>query len=162
MTDFGRLLEVLSTAGVEFIIVGGFAGTLHGSGIPTRDLDIVYARDPANIGRLVAALAPHAPYLRGAPPGLPFEWSAATIRAGLNFTLISELGAIDLLGEITGGGGYAALFPHAEPVTIFGRPCLCLGLRKLIEVKRAAGRPRDIQAVAELEALLEERESGRS
>jgi hypothetical protein len=157
VTDFPRLLEVLCGAGVEFIIVGGFAGTLHGSAIPTRDLDIVYDRDLANLDRLVAALAPHRPYLRGAPPGLPFQWDRSSIRAGLNFTLTTDLGAIDLLGEIAGGGTYPALLPHAERVTIFGRPCLCLGLNKLIEVKRAAGRPRDLMAVADLEALLEER-----
>ena len=157
MTDFHRLLRILSDAGVDFVIVGGFAGTLHGSAIPTRDLDVVYSRKPENMDRLTAALAPHSPYLRGAPPGLPFRWDRETVAKGLNFTLITDLGAIDLLGEIVGGGDFAALLPHAITVTIFGVPCRCLGLEKLIEVKRAAGRPRDIQAVAELEALLEER-----
>lgn len=157
MTDFPRLLDALCAGGVDFIIVGGFAGTLHGSAIPTRDLDVVYARDAPNIDRLVAALSPHKPYLRGAPPGLPFQWDSRAIRAGLNFTLATDLGALDLLGEIAGGGDFRALAPHAERVTIFGRSCLCLGLKKLIEVKRAAGRPRDLQAVADLEALLEER-----
>lgn len=95
--------------------------------------------------------------MRGAPPGLPFRWDADAIEKGLNFTLITDLGAIDLLGEITGGGGFQALLPHAERVTIFGASCLCLGLKKLIEVKRAAGRPRDLQALADLTALLEER-----
>ena len=157
MTDFRRLLDALCAGRVDFVIVGGFAGTLHGSAIPTRDLDVVYARDAANIDRLVAALAPHRPYLRGAPPVLPFQWDSASVRAGLNFTLTTDLGALDLLGEIAGGGDYRALAPHAGRVTIFGESCLCLGLEKLIEVKRAAGRPRDLQAVADLEALLEER-----
>ncbi len=142
---------------MDFIIVGGFAGTLHGSSIPTRDLDIVYSRDLSNVRRLVEALAPFSPYLRGAPPGLPFRWDPETIRGGLNFTLTTELGAIDLLGEIVGGGGYEALLPDSERVTIFGADCLCLKLERLVEVKRAAGRVRDLQAVADLEALLEER-----
>ncbi len=158
MTDFAELLRVLSLARIDFIIVGGFAGTLHGSTVPTRDLDIVYSRDPRNIERLVTALIPHSPYLRGAPPGLPFRWDAGTIQAGLNFTLITDLGALDLLGEIVGGGAFQALRPHAVPVNLFGVECLCLGLKKLIEVKRAAGRARDLQAVADLEALMEERE----
>ncbi len=158
MTDFAGLLRVLSRAKVDFIIVGGFAGTLHGSAVPTRDLDIVYSRNPENIGRLVTALTPHSPYLRGAPPGLPFRWDPDTVKAGLNFTLITDLGALDLLGEIAGGGGFEALRPHAESVTLFNVECLCLGLQKLIEVKRAAGRFRDLQAVADLQALLEERE----
>jgi hypothetical protein len=75
----------------------------------------------------------------------------------LNFTLTTDLGAIDLLGEITGGGSHGDLAPHSIPTTIFSVTCQCLGLEKLIAVKRAAGRPRDLQAVAELEVLLEER-----
>lgn len=157
MTDFPRLIQALCVGGVEFIVVDGFAGTLHGSSVPTRDLDIVYNRDAENLGRLVSVLAPHAPYLRGAPPGLPFQWDEATLRAGLNFTLTTDLGAIDLLGEITGGGDFHALFPHSEAVTVFGQTLRCLGLRRLIEVKRAAGRPRDLQAIADYEALLDER-----
>ena len=161
MTDFAKLLAALHRSSVEFIIVGGFAGTLHGSSIPTRDLDVVYSRDPANLARVASALAPFSPYLRGAPPGLPFRWDAETLARGLNFTLTTELGAIDLLGDIAGGGGFSALRPHAERVTIFGTECLCLGLEKLIAVKRAAGRPRDLQAIADLEALLEERDRPR-
>ena len=156
MTGFGPLLEALGSADVEFIIVGGLAATVHGSARLTQDIDVVYSRTPENLERLVAALAPHAPYLRGAPPGLPFRWTPETIRRGLNFTLTTALGDIDLLGEITGGGGYDALLPHTIRVELFGRPCRCLDLRALIRVKRAAGRPRDLDAVAELEALEDE------
>jgi hypothetical protein len=38
----------------------------------------------------------------------------------LNFTLITSLGAIDLLGEITGGGSYADLLPHTVRVQLYG------------------------------------------
>jgi hypothetical protein len=71
VTDSAALLRTLVEAGVEFIIVGGAAATAHGSARLTLDLDIVYRRAPENIDRLTAALAPHRPYLRGAPPGLP-------------------------------------------------------------------------------------------
>lgn len=161
MTDFPALLRALAGGGVDFIIVGGFAGTLHGSAIPTRDLDIVYSREPGNIERLVGALSAHSPYPRGTPPGLPFRWDRDSVRAGLNFTLITDLGAIDLLGEIAGGGSYQDLVPHSERVVIFGLECLCVCLKKLIDIKRAAGRPRDLQALADLEALLEERRTDR-
>ena len=123
----------------------------------TQDIDVVYSRSSANIERLVAALGPHAPYLRGAPPGLPFEWSAATIDRGLNFTLTTAIGDIDLLGEIAGAGDYDALVPHTVEVDIFGFRCRCLNLPRLIGAKRATGRPKDLDALAELEALLEER-----
>jgi hypothetical protein len=156
MTDFRALLEALSRAGVEFIVVGGAAAAAHGSARLTADLDIVYCRSPDNVARVVLALSEGRPYLRGAPPGLPVRWEVETIRQGLNFTLTTTWGDIDLLGEITGGGGYEDLLPHSAILDVFDTPCRCLGLRRLIEVKRALGRPRDLEAIAELEAILEE------
>ncbi len=161
MTEFRSLLKLLAESGVEFIVVGGVAAVVHGSVRLTKDLDIVYGRTPENMARLVACLAPHKPYLRGAPAGLPFQFNTATLQRGLNFTLQTSLGALDLLGEITGGGGYENLLGHTVTLQVFGVTCLCLNLKRLIEVKRAAGRPRDLEAVAELEVLLEEsRNSG--
>jgi hypothetical protein len=157
VTDYAGLLRMLKEAGVDFIVVGGVAAVAHGSARLTQDLDVVYSRAPQNIRRLAAALAPHAPYLRGAPSGLPFRWSEETIRRGLNFTLTTASGDLDVLGEIAGGGDYEALLPHTVALELFGMECLCLDLECLIRVKRAAGRPRDLEAVAELEALLEER-----
>ena len=158
MTPLERLLRVLDEGGVAYIVVGGVAARAHGSSHLTEDLDISYARDSANLKRLVAALKPLRPYLRGAPPGLPFAWSVATLKAGLNFTLVTTAGAIDLLGDITGGGGYDQLEPHALTIALFGREVRLLDLPWLIRVKRAAGRPKDLEVVAELEALSEERE----
>src|SRR5439155_2175725 len=106
MTDFARLLQALVSGGVEFIIIGGVAATAHGSAHVTTDLDIVYRRTPENISRLTTALSPLQPYLRGAPRGLPFHLDAATIGRGLNFTLVTEAGDIDLIGEAAGGGTY--------------------------------------------------------
>ncbi len=156
--DFEGLLRALNDGGAEFVVIGGAAATAHGSARLTLDLDVVYARTPENIARLVAALTPLSPYLRGAPPGLPFRWDAETVRRGLNFTLRTTLGSIDTLGEVTGGGSFAALLPHTVEATLFGVPCRCLKLDKLIEVKRAAGRPKDLEAIAELEAIREERQ----
>ena len=156
MTDFPGLLRALSEAGVEFIVVGGAAATAHGATRLTLDLDIVYRRTPENIHRLVEALAPFHPYLRGAPPGLPFQWDEGMFSRGLNFTLTTSIGDVDLLAEITGGGGYGDLLAQTIILNLFGIPCRSLTLRRLIEVKRAAGRPRDLEAVAELEAIAEE------
>lgn len=157
MTNFEQLLKALATHGVQFIIVGGVAATVHGSTRLTQDLDVVYSRDPENLLRLVASLAPLKPYLRGAPPGLPFRWDAETLHRGLNFTLTTTLGDIDLLGEITGGGSYEDLLTSSSSIWIFGIECPCLELEPLIQVKRAAGRPKDLDAIAELEAILRER-----
>jgi hypothetical protein len=158
--DFGGIIGLLADAGVEFVIVGGLAAQAHGAARLTQDVDLVYRRTPENIARLAAALAPHAPYLRGAPPGLPFRFDAPTIQRGLNFTLTTRLGDLDLLGEIVGGGGYEQLSAHSTPLKVFGRQVLVLELAALIRAKRAAGRPKDLEAIAELEALLAERERG--
>lgn len=156
MMDLGGLLGSLADAGVEMILVGGAAATAHGAARLTQDIDIVYERSPDNLQRLVSALSSHHPYPRGAPPGLPFGFDVQTLRNGGNFTLQTDLGAIDLLAEITGGGGYHDLLPSTLVLNAFGRAVRCLALPKLIEVKRAAGRPKDFEAIAELEVLLEE------
>jgi hypothetical protein len=156
-TQFDKLIPLLSHANAEFIIVGGVAARAHGSARLTDDLDIAYRRSNQNISRIVAVLAPYDPYLRGAPRGLPFRWDAATIQSGLNFTLFTTLGAIDLLGEVTGGGRYEDMLSHSITQEFYGYDCLCLDLPTLIKVKRAAGRPKDLEAIAELEAIVEER-----
>ncbi len=155
MTDFKALLEALADADVEFILVGGVAAIAHGSARLTQDIDVVYARSEDNLQRLAGALAQHEPYLRGAPPGLPFRLDAATLLHGLNFTLETSLGDIDLLGEITGGGRFEDLLAHTIELNLFQRSVLCLDLEMLITTKRAAGRPKDLEAIAELESLRE-------
>ncbi|MEK7833561.1 MAG: nucleotidyl transferase AbiEii/AbiGii toxin family protein, partial [Acidobacteriota bacterium] len=146
-------------AEIEFVIIGGAAAIAHGSARLTEDLDIVYRRTSENIERLVQALAPYKPYLRGAPPGLPFKLDQATMQRGLNFTLTTSLGDIDLLGEIAGGGNYENLVTNSVSLKLFGTECRCINLEQLIHSKRAAGRPKDIESIAELESLLVERQS---
>ncbi len=158
MTNFRAILETLVGGQVKFVLIGGVAALAHGTARLTLDVDVVYARDGENVARLARTLAPHHPYLRGAPPGLPFKFDEQTITRGLNFTLVSDLGDVDFLGEIAGGGGFAELLPHAVELAPYGVRCLCLGLPALIRSKRAAGRPKDLEAIAELEALLAERD----
>ena len=157
--DIPALVRTLSTHDVDYIIVGGIAGALHGAARATYDLDVVYARTEANLARLVSAVAPLHPYLRGAPAGLPFAFDAETLRRGLNFTLTTDLGDLDLFGEVIGGGSFEDLLPDTDVITVEGHAIRVLTLQRLIATKRAAGRPRDHDALAELEVLLEERHS---
>lgn len=156
MTDFETLIRRLDEAGVRYVLVGGFAGTVLGSPRITVDLDIVYARDADNLERLSHALEPLHPYLRGAPKDLPFRLDVQTLQRGLNFTLTTDAGDLDLLGEIVGGGDYANVSEQARTLQVFGRNVQVVTLRQLIHLKRAAGRPKDLEAIAELEALDEE------
>jgi predicted nucleotidyltransferase len=155
--NFREILPLLIQHNVRFIVIGGGAGIAHGLARTTYDVDVVYARDAENLRNLTAALHAHQPYLRGAPPGLPFRWDERTIQAGLNFTLTTSLGDLDLLGEVAGGGSYEELLPASEEKDMFGVRCRFVTLEKLIQLKRAAGRPKDLEIIAELQALLEER-----
>jgi hypothetical protein len=161
MMDFRALLTALASHGVRFIVIGGAAATAHGSARLTNDLDIVYARDPGNVQHLVDALATFRPYLRGAPPGLPFVWEATTLMRGLNFTLDTTVGPIDVLGEIVAGGRFEDLEPRSVQLRIFDIDCLCLGLEALIANKRAVGRPKDLEVIAELELIAARLRSSR-
>ena len=162
VTDFAGVLRVLLEGRVEFILVGGVAAAAHGSARATYDLDVAYSRSMHNISRLAEVLGPLEPHPRGAPPGSPFVWDAETITQGLNFTLTTSLGDLTILGQIVGGGDYHELLQHAVALPLFGTECLCLDLDTLIHVKRAVGGPKEFEAIAELEALREEKEKSRS
>ncbi len=156
--QFDKLLPLFVNGDVEFILIGGVAGNVLGSARLTFDVDIVYDRSKANLDKISRLLKPLSPYLRGAPPGLPFVLEVATLRNGLNFTLTTGLGDLDLMGEVIGGGAYRDLLPHTFIVEAFGVKFRCIDLPTLIKLKRAAGRPKDLESIAELQALLEEGE----
>ncbi len=153
--DFRAILESLSANQVDFIVIGGLAASLHGSAYVTQDVDVCYGRSDASIERLCRALVDLHPALRGAPDGLPFRLDPAAVRAGLNFTLSTDLGPLDLLGEVSPFGGFDSLKTHAIAMDLFGHRVLVLSLPALIRSKRAAGRAKDLLVVPELEALLE-------
>ena len=157
--DLAQIIPPLVRAKVDFILIGGMAAILHGSARVTFDVDLVYSRTDENIQRLADALASHKPYLRGAPPDLPFAWDAKTIRSGLNFTLTTALGDVDLFGEVAGGDTYQDLSAHSFEIEAFGVRFNCIDLPTLIRIKEAAARPKDREAVAELRVLLEERQN---
>ncbi|MDQ3746662.1 MAG: nucleotidyltransferase [Acidobacteriota bacterium] len=140
---------------MQFVIAGGLAVTIHGSSYVTFDLDFCYACDRVNLSRLTQALGPYHPRLRGAPWGLPFRFDEDTLGGGLNFTLTTDVGDIDLLGEVAGVGDYAAALAASERVELFGATFDVLTLDALIASQRAAGRPKDLLVLPELEALRE-------
>lgn len=153
--ELERTLGVLCSAGVEFVVIGGVAGTLHGSAMVTFDLDLCYSRAPDNLRRLAKALAPFNPRPRDFPKDLPFVWDEVTIRSGSLFTLVSDLGDIDLLAEVSGIGSYEQVKERSVAVEAYGHRFPILSLRGLIRAKRAAGREKDVRALPELESLLE-------
>ncbi len=151
--DFRKIFEALAKSEVDFVVIGAVAMVLHGSARVTRDLDVCYSRERHNLDRLAKALKPFAPTLRGAPEDLPFSLDAATLQAGLNFTLQTTAGDLDLLGEVTGIGGYATLARLSLVMTVYDRDVRVLSLDGLERAKRAAGRLTDLADLAEIHEI---------
>lgn len=155
--DYRAIFEALDRHEVDFVVVGAVAMVLHGSARVTRDLDVCYSRERDNLGRLAKALKPFAPTLRGAPEDLPFTLDIATLRAGLNFTLRSSAGDVDLLGELTGIGTYAAVERLSVIMNVYGHEVRVLDLDGLERAKRAAGRLKDLSDLAEILEIRKQR-----
>lgn len=151
--QFFSLIERLCDHRVSFVIIGGVAAALHGSARMTQDIDVLYERTDENIKRLAAALAPLSPYLRDAPPGLPFIFDERTMQDVFNLTLSTSEGAIDLLAEVPGVDSFQQIAARALKLKINGREIPLVQLGDLIALKKAAGRPKDLEAIAELELL---------
>jgi hypothetical protein len=138
------LLKRLVEHQVRFSVIGGVALVIRGVNRTTEDLDISYARDRENMVRIVQALAPIHPTLRGAPKDLPFAFDLPTLRSGLNFTFDTDLGPIDLLGEVAGHGTFEFVDRASDEVDLDGLKILVLTVDGLEKAKRAAGRPKDL------------------
>lgn len=153
--NFTAAVQALVDEGVDFAIIGGWSAILHGSSSITNDLDICYSRSPDNLKRVTAALADFHPRLRDLPQDSPFVWDQATLRNAAILTLSTDLGAIDLLAEVSGLGGFEEVKANSVLVQAFDREVWTLDLPALIKAKRAAGRAKDLQILPELEGLLE-------
>jgi hypothetical protein len=56
--DLFQILKRLSDAGVPFVLIGGMAARLHGSHLPTEDVDVCIPVDQATLEKVHAALFP--------------------------------------------------------------------------------------------------------
>ena len=155
MREIERGLRLLAENKIYCVIVGGVAAGAHGSSHGTSDVDACYARDPENLKKLAEALRSVHATLRGAPKDIPFILDDETLRRGLNFTFETDIGDLDLLGEVRGVGRYEECLENAVTIDLFGHSFQVLSLEKLIAAKRTAGRTKDLLVLPELEAILE-------
>lgn len=148
-----RLVE----AEIRFVVIGGVAATAHGAIWVTLDVDICYDEAPENRQRLAALLVSLEAYPRGVEAGLPFIMDARTLRDHELLTLSTAVGDLDVMRRVPGVGGYAECLSRSEEVEVGGVKFRVLALSALIDAKRSAGRPRDIEHLKILEVVQEER-----
>lgn len=155
MKQIQSAVDSLVEHNVEFVIVGGVAIIAHGVPYATFDLDFCYSRTTENIKKIVDALAGFNPRLRDFPENLPFIWDERNLPSGTNFTLETNIGDIDLLGEVAGVGSYSEVFTNSIVMKLFDYEVRVLSLDDLIKAKKAAGRPKDLFVLPQLETLQE-------
>ena len=153
MVNLFEIAQLLSQAEVDFVIVGGIAIRSHGGNYVTEDLDICYSRNRDNLKKIAAVLEPLNPRPRGFEPGLPFVFDWSTLQHGTNFTFITSMGDVDLLGEVKGIGGFEDLVRDSIKVDLDGFSAYILSISGLIVAKEAAARPKDVAGLKVLYAL---------
>lgn len=152
-TPFENIAELLASHGVEFIVIGGQAETLHGSARVTFDTDLCYRRTNSNLAGLAAALKELSATLRGAPADLPFRFDTESLALGCNFTLQTTEGDLDLLGFVEPIGGFEELERHAETISIGNIHVKIIALEDLIRIKEHLGRAKDRDSLLHLKAI---------
>ena len=152
------LLTRLHEHGVEFVIIGGVCGVLHGVPLVTFDLDICCPFFLENLRRVEAAVKELHPYHRQTPEKLPLQLSDELLARLKNLYLQTDLGKLDCLSEVTGIGDFQAVLKCSVPHHTSHGEFHLLSLDALIIAKEAAGRERDLAAVRFLRAIKERNE----
>lgn len=162
MQTLRLLLQRLAEAGLDYVVVGGFAGVLHGSSLVTNDLDICAVLSPENVAKLRKALADLHPVHRMTHKKLSFLEHPADGQPLANLYLETDAGIVDVLGNVLGIGDYGRLAKNAVEIPLFGHRCRVISMDDLIKAKEAMGREKDLLTVKELRAIVEKRkESGK-
>jgi len=151
--DFINLLERLVKNGVEFVIVGGFAGVVHGCTYVTQDIDICCDFSPANLLSLQKAISDLNPVHRMTPNRKKLKLSDTTCAQFKNLYLDTKKGQLDCLSFIDGLGDYSRAKQESELIKVEDMKIRVLKLDALIKSKRALNRPRDKAAVLQLESI---------
>lgn len=155
--DFLAILRILCNHAVDFIIVGGVAGVLHGAPISTFDLDVVHSREPRNLDRLLKALDALGARYR-TPGGENLRPQISHLASSGHQLLLTEAGPLDLLGTIGKGHGYDALVAQASELDVGeGVTARVLNLAALIRIKAETAQEKDTAQLAILRRTLEEK-----
>ena len=153
----GAQFECLNRHGVRYVLIGGVAARLHGSIRKTGDVDICPESDTDNAAKLVAVLTELEAriYVDPETPALPFSADAHSLQSMAIVNTITRCGRLDILWQPAGSNGYGELSLDAVVMTVLGQSVAVVSLDQLIRLKRAAGRPKDVETVADLTFIQE-------
>lgn len=160
MQNFSQLLQRLSEAGLEFVIVGGYAAISHGSSYLTRDVDICAVLSGEDVMKLRQALGDWNPRHRMTPQKLSFLLYPPSGQPVNNLSLQTDKGVIDIISSVLGVGDFARLRNRAEELEVDGQCYQVISLGDLITAKEAMGREKDLLTAKELRAIAAKRKSG--
>ena len=153
MSDFLNLLQRLALGGVDFVIVGGYAGVVHGCTYVTQDVDVCCDFSPANLLALQEALRELHPVHRMTPGRQPLKLTAENVATFKNLYLDTDIGRLDCLSHIEGIGAYEQVRQASERIEVEGMQFRVLTIDSLIVAKEAMHRPRDKEAIRQLRAI---------
>ena len=152
-SDFLNLLERLVNAGVDFVVIGGFAGIVHGCTYVTQDIDICCDFSPATLLMLQRAISDLHPVHRMTPKRKKLKLTELTCGQFKNLYLDTDIGQLDCLSFIDGLGDYSQVKGESELVEVEKMKVRVLSLDALIKSKKSMSRPRDKEAILQLEAI---------
>jgi hypothetical protein len=152
-SDFMNLLERLVRGGVDFVIVGGFAGVVHGCTYVTQDVDICCDFSPGNLLAFQEALCGVHAVHRMTAERKKLELTEENCGQFKNLYLDTDIGQLDCVGFVDGVGDYSEVKQASEVVEVQDMQLRTLSLDALIKAKKAMNRPRDREAVLQLEAI---------
>jgi hypothetical protein len=158
--NFLNLLERLVNAGVDFVIIGGFAGVVHGCTYVTQDIDICCDFRPATLLALQGAISDLHPVHRMTPKRKRLELTERACGQFKNLYLDTDIGQLDCLSFIEGLGDYDQVKRESELIEVEEIKVRVLSLNALIKSKKLMNRPRDKEAVLQLEAIKKLRKHG--
>lgn len=159
--DYLKMLRALTSHKVDFIVVGGVCAMLHGSSMGTVDVDIVPSREAANLERLEAALTELNAYYREHPPG-KIRPNADRLNTSGHHLLMTDAGALDVLGTVTLGRDYDALKIETFEIELEDALRIAIiNLPMLILLKQETNRVKDRLALPFLRQLLIEKFSSK-
>lgn len=157
MHQLHQLLNRLADAGVDFVVVGGYAAVLHGSAYVTNDVDVCAVLSRENVEKIRGALAGLNPVHRQTHKRVSFLDHPSPGQEVKNLYLETDEGILDILTSVLGVGDFERLRARAVNVPLFGRTCAVISLEDLIAAKEAVGRERDLLTVKELRAIAAKR-----